>query len=163
MPCSARFQSIVRALVERARPLPYAHRPHDHASPVPRTLRAADLSDPLAVFGEIRRVLKPGGQAVFTWSNRMFPTKAIAAWRLASEPARLWICGSYFHYAGGFTPPEGADISPYPGRSDPVYVVSARRKGGPNDDVMPTATSGPSSLAASPGSAASVMAGKAEL
>ena len=59
----------------------------------------------------------------------MFPTKAITAWREASEPARLWICGSYFHYSvpGGFTPPKGQDLSPHPGRSDPVYAVSARK------------------------------------
>ena len=59
----------------------------------------------------------------------VFPTKAITAWREASEPARLWICGAYFHYSvpGGFTPAEGEDISPYPGRSDPLYVVSARK------------------------------------
>jgi len=85
------------------------------------------LAEPLAVFAEIRRVLKPNGLALFTWSNRMFPTKAIAAWRLASEPGRLWICGSYFHYTGGFTAPEGRDLSPNPGRSDPVYAVSARK------------------------------------
>ena len=53
--------------------------------------------------------------------------QAIHAWRAASEAERLWICGAYFHYSGGFTPPRGEDISPYPGRSDPVYVVSARK------------------------------------
>ena len=51
------------------------------------------LSEPVELFAEMHRVLKPGGLAVFTWSNRMFPTKAISAWRQASEPARLWICG----------------------------------------------------------------------
>lgn len=87
------------------------------------------LADPLPVFREIHRVLKPDGLALFTWSNRMFPSKAIAAWRTASEPARLWICGSYFKYSvpDGFTPPKGFDISPYPGRTDPVYAVSARK------------------------------------
>ena len=86
------------------------------------------LTQPLEVFAEIKRVLKPGGLAVFTWSNRMFPQKAIHAWRAASEPERLWICGSYFHYTGGFSPPTGQDVSPYPGRSDPVYFVHARKE-----------------------------------
>ena len=27
-------------------------------------------------------------------------SQAIAAWRLASEPERLWICGAYVHYTG---------------------------------------------------------------
>ena len=92
------------------------------------------LSNPLPVFAEIRRVLKPDGIAVFTWSNRMFPTKATRAWREASEPARLWICGSFFHFTpkgagggSGFSPPVGLDLSPHGGRSDPVYVVSARK------------------------------------
>ena len=29
------------------------------------------------------------------------PTKAITAWREASEPGRLWICGCYFHFSRG--------------------------------------------------------------
>jgi len=85
------------------------------------------LSQPVPVFAEIRRVLKPGGLVVFTWSNRMFPTKAITAWRLASEPERLWICGAYVHFCGGFSAAVGEDISPHPGRSDPVYAVHARK------------------------------------
>ena len=44
------------------------------------------LTQPLEVFREIERVLVPGGKAIMTWSNRMFPTKAIRAWREASEP-----------------------------------------------------------------------------
>jgi len=33
------------------------------------------LTQPLAVFAEVRRVLKPGGPFVVLFSNRMFPTK----------------------------------------------------------------------------------------
>ena len=86
------------------------------------------LASPLPVFKEIHRVLKPNGIAIFTWSNRMFPTKAITAWREASEAGRVWICGAYFHYAdAAFSPPEGLDLSPYPGRTDPLYAVTARK------------------------------------
>ena len=42
------------------------------------------LTRPLEVFAEINRVLQPGGLAVFTWSNRMFPTKVCAALRACS-------------------------------------------------------------------------------
>ena len=38
------------------------------------------LIHPLEVFTEIRRVLKPGGLAIFSQSNRCFPSKAIKIW-----------------------------------------------------------------------------------
>src|SRR4029453_17659884 len=45
-----------------------------------------DLTRPVEVFAEVRRVLRPGGLHVVATSHRMFPTKAIAAWH-ALEPA----------------------------------------------------------------------------
>mgnify|MGYP001144347911 CR=1 FL=1 len=37
------------------------------------------LTKPLEVFREVNRVLKPGGLAIMSFSNRCFPTKG--AWR----------------------------------------------------------------------------------
>ena len=84
------------------------------------------LTRPLEVMKEVRRVLKPGGLAIMSFSNRCFPTKAIAIWTATGDPDHIWIVGSYFHFAGGFEAPQARDISPNPGRTDPMYVVFAR-------------------------------------
>ncbi len=39
------------------------------------------LQRPFAVFAEVRRVLKPGAPFIVSYSNRCFPTKAVAIWR----------------------------------------------------------------------------------
>lgn len=39
------------------------------------------LQQPLAVFSEVRRVLVPGASFIVSYSNRCFPTKAVAIWR----------------------------------------------------------------------------------
>jgi SAM-dependent methyltransferase len=85
------------------------------------------LTKPLEVMKEVQRVLKPGGLALMSFSNRCFPTKAIAVWTSTSDLDHIWIVGSYFHFAGGFAPPEAVDISPNKGRSDPMYVVFSRK------------------------------------
>ena len=38
------------------------------------------LQQPVAVLREVREILKPGGVAVITFSNRCFPTKAVLIW-----------------------------------------------------------------------------------
>ena len=47
------------------------------------------LQQPEAVAVELRRVLRPGGQLIVAFSNRMFPTKAPLAWLEASDRDRL--------------------------------------------------------------------------
>lgn len=85
------------------------------------------LTKPLAVFKEMNRVLKPGGLAIMSFSNRCFWTKAISIWTSTSDADHVMIVGSYFHYAGGFEPPKAVDISPNPGRSDPMYIVYSKK------------------------------------
>ena len=59
------------------------------------------------VFKEIHRCLRPGGVAIMSFSNRCFPTKAIAIWTQTGDLDHVWIVGSYFHYSvpGGFEAP----------------------------------------------------------
>ncbi|KAI7839983.1 hypothetical protein COHA_006304 [Chlorella ohadii] len=89
------------------------------------------LTRPLEVFQEMHRCLKPGGLAVMSFSNRCFPTKAIAMWTSTGDLDHIWIVGSYFHYSvpGGYTAAQAKDIGPAKkGAGDPMYVVFARKQ-----------------------------------
>ncbi|KAM7519321.1 hypothetical protein LguiB_018283 [Lonicera macranthoides] len=85
------------------------------------------LTKPIDVVKEMCRILKPGGMAIISFSNRCFFTKAISIWTSTCDAEHVMIAGAYFHYAGGFEPPQAVDISPNPGRSDPMYIVYSRK------------------------------------
>ena len=44
------------------------------------------LQRPVEVFREVRRVLRPGAPFVVSFSNRCFPTKAVAIWQSLAGP-----------------------------------------------------------------------------
>lgn len=70
------------------------------------TVSVQYLQQPEVVFAEMRRVLKPGGIAIVSFSNRMFPHKAIQAWRDNSESGRVELVKEYFRATPGFGEPE---------------------------------------------------------
>jgi SAM-dependent methyltransferase len=83
------------------------------------------LQFPGAVFAEVGRVLRPGGVVVVSFSNRLFPTKAVRAWREASMDDRAALVARYLRAAGCFT--DGELVRQVdPGR-DPFYAVVAGR------------------------------------
>ena len=88
------------------------------------------LTNPIEVFKEIARVLVPEGVCCVSFSNRMFPTKAVAAWRMAGDEDHARLVETYFIESLGFQTPEFKDISPNPGRTDPLFVVMAKAKKG---------------------------------
>lgn len=82
------------------------------------------LQRPLAVFRELRRVLRPGGVVVTSHSNRCFPTKAVAVWRHLDMQGQAALIRLYMETTGFH------DIRPLvlaDGRScDPLIAVDAR-------------------------------------
>jgi hypothetical protein len=105
------------------------------------------LTRPVEVFAEIGRVLKPGCPLVVAFSNRCFPTKAVAAWRYLDDQGHAELVASYAKEAGAFDPAQAFDMSPrltmagVPEdeslrsriregslHTDPLFVVVARKK-----------------------------------
>lgn len=82
------------------------------------------LQYPGEVFAEFRRVLTPDGVVVVSFTNRMFPTKAIRAWRTAGMDERVELVSSYCA-AGGLAV---ADVVRDTPESDPFVAVIARPK-----------------------------------
>ncbi len=105
------------------------------------TVSVQYLQYPEAVFAEVHRILKPGGIAIFSFSNRMFYQKAIAAWRDGSEAQRVQLVKQYFQSVvgdsgPGFSPPTAiARAASAPlilqmmglASGDPFYAVLAQR------------------------------------
>ena len=67
------------------------------------TVSVEYLTDPLAVFAEVARVLRPGGLFVVTFSNRWFPPKAIRLWGELHEFERPGLVLEYFLNSGRFS------------------------------------------------------------
>jgi SAM-dependent methyltransferase len=86
------------------------------------------VTRPIELFQDVNRILKPGGLFAVIFSNRMFPTKAVAVWRALDDAQHVRLINSYFHYAGNFEAPEAQDRTPSADDyTDPVYVVMARK------------------------------------
>jgi SAM-dependent methyltransferase len=101
------------------------------------TVSVQYLQYPEAIFAEIHRILKVGGIAIISFSNRMFYQKAIQAWRDAEASDRTKLVFKYFaSVPKGFTRPElVANVTPSSpflamfgmASSDPFYAVVATR------------------------------------
>ena len=87
------------------------------------------LTRPSEVFAEIGRVLVSGGVCAVSFSNRCFPTKAVAVWHALDDSGHIGLVTTYLRQADLFEEPVYADLSPHPGRSDPLFVVTAKRNG----------------------------------
>jgi SAM-dependent methyltransferase len=86
------------------------------------TVSVQYLTSPVEVFAEVRRVLGTGSGRLFAvaFSNRCFPTKAVAIWRYGSDADHVDLVRAYFSSAG-FGSVEAVRL---PSPDDPVFVVT---------------------------------------
>ena len=86
------------------------------------------MTKPVQVFQEVNRILKAGAAFHVIYSNRMFPTKAVAIWQNLDDRRRAQLIASYFENSGGWENIRAINITPQlPHYSDPVYVVVAEK------------------------------------
>lgn len=103
--------------------LPYADREFDAAA---ICVSVDYLTRPVAVLAELGRVLRPDSPLVITYSNRCFPTKAIAVWLQLTDAARGEFIARLIAESGRFAASAVVDRSPASG--DPLFGVVARTR-----------------------------------
>ena len=102
------------------------------------TVSVQYLQQPELVFAEVQRILKPGGIAICSFSNRMFYQKAIAAWRDGSEVERVELVKQYFAQTPGFGDPE---VQSKAGGASAIFQMFGLPGGDPFYAVIATASS----------------------
>ena len=85
------------------------------------------LIHPVEVSSEVRRVLVPGGPFVVSFSNRCFPTKAVAIWMAGSNEDHRALVSGYLT-AAGFSAVRDDQV---PTPDDPLWVVQGRAESAP--------------------------------
>lgn len=94
------------------------------------TVSVQYLTNPVAVFSEVYRVLKPGGVFVVSFSNRCFPNKAVAIWLSTRDQQHIALVGQYFELSATWADLTAQQSDPsdgYPKNADPLYVVWAKK------------------------------------
>mmetsp|Transcript_16878 Transcript_16878/g.30243 ORF Transcript_16878/g.30243 Transcript_16878/m.30243 type:complete len:399 (+) Transcript_16878:186-1382(+) len=84
------------------------------------------LTSPVQFIKEAFRVLRPGGELIITFSNRLFFSKAVALWTGKSDLEHLEQVGSYMHFSeADLEKIRAYDILPNSMKSggDPLYAV----------------------------------------
>jgi SAM-dependent methyltransferase len=86
------------------------------------------LVQPITVFTDLARVLRPGAPFVCTFSNRCFPTRAIRGWLASTDEQHCQIVATYFRLADGWDEPVVSRRTAPSHPGDPLFAVWAHRR-----------------------------------
>jgi SAM-dependent methyltransferase len=78
------------------------------------------LQRPVEVFREVRRVLRPGAPFVVSFSNRCFPTKAVAIWQALDGADQQRLVAAYMEASGFDQAAYRTTLQPH---GDPLWVL----------------------------------------
>jgi SAM-dependent methyltransferase len=104
--------------------LPFDDEAFDHAT---CCVSVDYLTRPVDVFRDVARVLRPNGLFVVTFSNRLFPTKAVRGWLMNDSNGHCEIVREYFAQADAYEPATVELRTSLTEPGDPLYAVYARR------------------------------------
>lgn len=85
------------------------------------------LTRPVEVMRDLGRVTKTGAPLVITFSNRCFPTKAVASWQATDDAGHLELVAGYLQAAGNWSDIEKLNRTAR-NAPEPLLAVVARRK-----------------------------------
>ena len=87
------------------------------------------LVRPVELFSEVKRVLKPGGVFLVSFTRGCYPGKTIAFWLATRPRQRQLLVGRYFAASGGWQEAQMAPALPPPGAPelDGLHAVWARK------------------------------------
>jgi SAM-dependent methyltransferase len=92
------------------------------------TVSVQYLTQPIEVFAEVGRVLRPGAPFIVSFSNRCFPSKAVRIWVTTSDHQHRTLVRRYFELADRFDAISALDRSPRRWLSDPLFAVVGRAR-----------------------------------
>ena len=87
------------------------------------------LTRPVEVLRQVGRILRLGGPTIITFSNRCFPSKAVAIWHQLDDHGHMRLVERYLEEAGNFDNIRSLDRSPRRMFSDPLYAVAGESTG----------------------------------
>jgi len=119
---------LTRSVVHDLNKLPQLPFNTGYFDVVINTVSVQYLTQPIAVFREVARVLHPGGVSIVIFSDRMFPTKAVRIWREGNDEDHIALVQEYHRLANGFRQAQverysGGSSSWFRGTHDPLYAV----------------------------------------